>query len=281
MSFIALRMLFGDRAKYFGVVFAIGFCTFLLESQTSTFANIMRRSGEYAAAGPSARPAIILGRAQLASLIVEALHANPELRIAAARVEAATLLGQPPGSIPRGLPYDAQPIPPRIDPGLPVSLAEGRPDLREAGRHVAAAARSEAARRFYFPRVTLGGLLAGLQSGSLGTLLSKDAFAASVTEAASWTATDGGRRRSSVAAAAARLAEAAAAYERRRSWRSGRSRTLWRRSSAHKSARQRPRAPSPDGRKLPGLGSWMKPDGTSWDESTEFHEKWRRRHWIS
>src|SRR6516225_8430580 len=44
MSFVALRMLTGDRAKYFGLVFAIAFCTFLLENQTTIFANIMKRT---------------------------------------------------------------------------------------------------------------------------------------------------------------------------------------------------------------------------------------------
>jgi putative ABC transport system permease protein len=44
MSFVALRMLTGDRAKYFGLVFAIAFCTFLLENQTSIFANILKRT---------------------------------------------------------------------------------------------------------------------------------------------------------------------------------------------------------------------------------------------
>jgi len=44
MYFVALRMLTGDRAKYFGLVFAIAFCTFLLENQSSIFANIMRRT---------------------------------------------------------------------------------------------------------------------------------------------------------------------------------------------------------------------------------------------
>jgi putative ABC transport system permease protein len=45
MNFVALKMLTGDRAKYFGLVFAIAFCTFLLENQTSIFANIMKRTG--------------------------------------------------------------------------------------------------------------------------------------------------------------------------------------------------------------------------------------------
>jgi putative ABC transport system permease protein len=38
-------MLTGDQAKYFGLVFAIAFCTFLLENQTSIFANIMKNIG--------------------------------------------------------------------------------------------------------------------------------------------------------------------------------------------------------------------------------------------
>ncbi len=44
MNFVALRMLTGDRAKYFGLVFAIAFCTFLLENQTAIFANILKRT---------------------------------------------------------------------------------------------------------------------------------------------------------------------------------------------------------------------------------------------
>jgi putative ABC transport system permease protein len=44
MNFVALRMLTGDRAKYFGLVFAIAFCAFLLENQTTIFANIMKRT---------------------------------------------------------------------------------------------------------------------------------------------------------------------------------------------------------------------------------------------
>src|SRR5438132_560202 len=38
-------MLTGDRAKYLGLIFAIAFCTFLLENQTSIFASILKRTG--------------------------------------------------------------------------------------------------------------------------------------------------------------------------------------------------------------------------------------------
>ena len=45
MNFIAWKMLTGDRAKYLGLIFAIAFCTFLLENQTSIFASILKRTG--------------------------------------------------------------------------------------------------------------------------------------------------------------------------------------------------------------------------------------------
>jgi len=45
MNFVALRMLTGDRAKYLALIFAIAFCTFLLENQTSIFASILKRTG--------------------------------------------------------------------------------------------------------------------------------------------------------------------------------------------------------------------------------------------
>ncbi len=45
MNFIALRMLMSDKAKYFGLVFAFAFSTFLLLNQMSIFSGIMKRTG--------------------------------------------------------------------------------------------------------------------------------------------------------------------------------------------------------------------------------------------
>ena len=45
MNFIALRMLMADKAKYFGLVFAFAFSTFLLQNQVSIFCGIMKRTG--------------------------------------------------------------------------------------------------------------------------------------------------------------------------------------------------------------------------------------------
>jgi putative ABC transport system permease protein len=43
VSFVALKMLTGDRAKYFGLIFAIAFTSFLLANQISIFIGIMTR----------------------------------------------------------------------------------------------------------------------------------------------------------------------------------------------------------------------------------------------
>lgn len=45
MNFIAMQMLMADRAKYFGLIFAFAFSTFLLENQVSIFSGIMKRTG--------------------------------------------------------------------------------------------------------------------------------------------------------------------------------------------------------------------------------------------
>ncbi len=45
MTRLALQILTGDRAKYLALIFAISFCTFLLQNQTSIFAGILKRTG--------------------------------------------------------------------------------------------------------------------------------------------------------------------------------------------------------------------------------------------
>jgi putative ABC transport system permease protein len=44
MSWVAIRMLIGDRAKFFGLVFGVTFATFLMSQQVSIFAGIVGRS---------------------------------------------------------------------------------------------------------------------------------------------------------------------------------------------------------------------------------------------
>lgn len=44
MNWVALRMLTGDRSKYFGIVFGIGFGTMLMTQQSSLFCGLMRNT---------------------------------------------------------------------------------------------------------------------------------------------------------------------------------------------------------------------------------------------
>jgi putative ABC transport system permease protein len=45
MNWIALKMLTGDRSKYFGLVFGVTFATLLMSQQLSIFLGIMKRTG--------------------------------------------------------------------------------------------------------------------------------------------------------------------------------------------------------------------------------------------
>ncbi len=44
MTFVALRMLFHDTAKYLGLIFAIAFSTFLISQQSSVFTSLLMRT---------------------------------------------------------------------------------------------------------------------------------------------------------------------------------------------------------------------------------------------
>src|SRR5947209_6563879 len=44
MSWIALRMLTGNRAKYFGIVFGLAFAVMLMSQQASVFLGAMRNT---------------------------------------------------------------------------------------------------------------------------------------------------------------------------------------------------------------------------------------------
>jgi len=80
------------------------------------------------------------------------------------------LLGNNPGSIPRGTPLDEQTQPPSVPAGLPSALLERRPDIRSAEQNlVAQHALVYVAKAAYFPQISLTGLI-GFQSNQLSNL---------------------------------------------------------------------------------------------------------------
>jgi outer membrane protein, multidrug efflux system len=81
-----------------------------------------------------------------------------ERRIAQEENAISILLGNYPQAVPRGRPLVEQPLPPEVPPGLPSTLIERRPDIREAEQVlVAANAEIGVAKAQFFPQISLTG----------------------------------------------------------------------------------------------------------------------------
>ncbi|HEY2548062.1 MAG TPA: efflux transporter outer membrane subunit, partial [Candidatus Acidoferrum sp.] len=123
------------------------------------------------------------------------------------------LLGQNPGDIPRGQTLTEQHQPPQVPPGLPSSLLERRPDIRQAEEQlVAANAEIGVARAAYFPDISLSGS-GGFQSSALTNLFSGPAGAWSFGASLAQPIFTAGRLRSGVRLAEARQQTTALFYQ--------------------------------------------------------------------
>src|SRR5712691_3790495 len=81
-----------------------------------------------------------------------------ERQIAQEENAISILLGNYPQAVPRGRPLVEQALPPEVPPGLPSSLIERRPDIREAEQNlVAANAEIGVAKAQFFPQISLTG----------------------------------------------------------------------------------------------------------------------------
>jgi multidrug efflux system outer membrane protein len=140
--------------------------------------------------------------------------ASLEREIAQAENALSLLLGRAPGDVPRGRALDALQAPPRVPAGLPSTLLERRPDIREAEqRLIAANARIGAVRAEYFPRISLTGFL-GVQSRALTSLLSGPAGLATASVGAVAPLFNAGRTRANVELAEAVQREMLITYQR-------------------------------------------------------------------
>jgi multidrug efflux system outer membrane protein len=95
------------------------------------------------------------------------------------------LMGAAPSDVPRGKALDQIAAPPQLPPGLPSSLIERRPDIRQAEQYlISANAQIGAARALLFPQISLSGDF-GVQSRALTNLFTGPArignFGPSVT----------------------------------------------------------------------------------------------------
>src|SRR5258706_2568838 len=81
-----------------------------------------------------------------------------ERRIAQEENAISILLGNYPQAVPRGRPLVEQPLPPEVPPGLPSSLIERRPDIRDAEQvFVGAHAAIGVGKAQFFPQISLTG----------------------------------------------------------------------------------------------------------------------------
>src|SRR5713101_7946582 len=112
-----------------------------------------------------------------------------ERQIAQEENAISILLGNYPQAVPRGRPLVEQALPPEVPPGLPSSLIERRPDIREAEQNlVAANAEIGVAKAAFFPNISLTGSGGGAfgRSSVFSSLMSSHAgiwsYGAQVTQ---------------------------------------------------------------------------------------------------
>jgi outer membrane protein, multidrug efflux system len=121
-----------------------------------------------------------------------------ERQIAQQENAISILLGKNPGDIPRGLKLTEQPHAPEVPAGLPSSLLERRPDIREAeGNLIAANAQIGVARAAYFPQISLTAT-AGYESPTLTNLFTGPAGLWNLAGSLTQPIFEGGRLKSNV-----------------------------------------------------------------------------------
>jgi multidrug efflux system outer membrane protein len=152
---------------------------------------------------------------QSEQLVYTAAAEIPDLERQIAQQENAIsiLLGKNPGDVPRGLKLIEQPHPPEVPVGLPSSLLERRPDIRQAEQNlIAANAQIGIARAAYFPDIALTGT-AGYQSPALTNLFTGPAGIWNMAASFSQPIFQGGRLKSNVRLAEAQREQLLLAYQ--------------------------------------------------------------------
>jgi len=152
---------------------------------------------------------------QAEQLVFTAAETIPDLerRIEQRENFLSALLGNNPGPITRGTKLTEQPHAPEIPAGLPSSLLERRPDIRQAeAQLIAANAQIGVAKAAYFPQINLTAS-GGYQSSALTSLFTGPAGLWSFGGSLVQPIFTGGRIRSNVKFTEARQQEAALVYQ--------------------------------------------------------------------
>lgn len=185
----------------------------ILDESVADYVQALRLTQNLYSGGDAALGDVAQAQAQLETARTQAA----DIRLQRVQTEhaIAVLLGENPASFhanPNPLPVEL--APPSIDPGLPSSLLERRPDVAAAERRVAAAnAQVGAARAAYFPVFSLAAS-AGFHSTNSSNWLTAPSRLWSVGPAGVLTVFDAGRHRAQSAQAMAIYDEQVADYRR-------------------------------------------------------------------
>jgi multidrug efflux system outer membrane protein len=139
-----------------------------------------------------------------------------ERRIGQEEDAISTLLGNYPQSLHRGLPLADQPLPPGVPPGLPSSLLERRPDIRQAEQIlIAQNAEIGVAKAQFFPQISLTGAGGGAfgRSNLFSSLMSSQTSIWSYGVSVSQPIFTGGALRGNLHVAEAQHEQALIAYK--------------------------------------------------------------------
>jgi multidrug efflux system outer membrane protein len=127
--------------------------------------------------------------------------------------QLSTLLGRNPGAIQRGRPLAGQLAVPDVPAGLPSTLLERRPDIRQAeAALVAANARIGVARAAFFPQISLTGFF-GVESAALSDLFTGPSRIWQFGPTVTMPIFNAGRNRANLAEAESRQREVLIRYE--------------------------------------------------------------------
>jgi outer membrane protein, multidrug efflux system len=152
---------------------------------------------------------------QSEQLVYTAASEVPDLERQIAQQENAIsiLLGHNPGEVPRGLKLTEEPHAPEVPAGLPSSLLERRPDVRQAEQNlIAANAQIGVARAAYFPQISLTGT-AGYESPALTNLFTGPAGVWNLAGSLTQPIFEGGRLKSNVRFAEAQREQMVLSYQ--------------------------------------------------------------------
>ena len=137
---------------------------------------------------------------------------NLQQSIAQQENALSALLGNAPGAIPRGRTLDNMPWPADVPVGLPSSLLERRPDLREAEQRLAALTYNVGvAKAAMYPNISLTGAF-GFASADLGTLFNGSSQVWSLGGSIFQAIFQGGRLRAGVRVTEAQMREGVLNY---------------------------------------------------------------------